>query len=337
MNTRKLAAMLAAAGLVLTAVTKALVATAVVVTAAHAQSAPFPTKPIRILIGSAPGGGLDQTVRVIADRFSAALGQPIVIDNRPGAAGTVAAQILTRATPDGYTINLGAIGNLAVNYSLYKDIGYHPLKDLAPVTAMVDATNIVVVHPSVPAKTIKELLALAAKQPGMTYGSSGAGNAGHLAGELFKRMAKVDLTHVPYKGGGPAMLDLVGGRINMIFASPSSSIPHIKSGRIRGLAVTTRKRSVIVPDLPTVAEAGIPGYEVNNWYAMVAPAKTPKAVIGRLNRELVNILNDAEIKRRLLLHGVEASPSTPEGLGKYMKSEFEKWGKLIAEAGITAR
>ena len=303
---------------------------------AHGQGA-FPNKPIRILIGSAPGGGLDQTARVISDRFSAALGQPIVIDNRPGAAGTLAAQMLKTATPDGYTINLGAIGNLAVNYSLYKNIGYHPLKDLAPVTHMVDAANVVVVHPTVPATTIKELIALAKKQRGMTYGSSGAGNAGHLAGELFNRMAGVELTHVPYKGGGPAMLDLVGGRINMIFASPSSSIPHIKSGRIRGLAVTTRKRSVILPEVPTVAEAGIPGYEVNNWYAMVAPAKTPKAVIARLNRELVTILNDAEIKRRLLAHGVEAAPSTPEALGKYMKSEFEKWGNLIAEAGITVR
>ncbi|HET9663177.1 MAG TPA: tripartite tricarboxylate transporter substrate binding protein [Burkholderiales bacterium] len=307
------------------------------VTSVYAQSGKFPSRPIRILIGSAPGGGLDQTARVISDRFSAALGQTIVIDNRPGAAGTLAAQILKDATPDGHTLNLGAIGNLAVNYSLYKNIGYHPLKDLAPVTAMVDAANVVVVHPSVAATTIKELVALASKQPGMTYGSSGAGNAGHLAGELFKRMARVELTHVPYKGGGPAMLDLVGGRINMIFASPSSSIPHIKSGRIRGLAVTTRKRSVIVPELPTVAEAGIPGYEVNNWYAMVAPAKTPKAIIARLNKELVAILNDAEIRRRLVAHGVEAAPSTPEDLGKYMKSEFEKWGKLIAEAGITAK
>lgn len=326
-----------AAGAGLAAICLSAMAAVGVAPIAGAQSMQFPTKPIRILIGSAPGGGLDQTARVISDRFSAALGQPIIIDNRPGAAGTVAAQILAKALPDGYTLNLGAIGNLAVNYSLYKNIGYHPLKDLAPVTMMVDAANIVVVHPSVQASTIKELLALAAKKPGMTYGSSGAGNAGHLAGELFKRMAKVEFTHIPYKGGGPAMLDLVGGRIDMIFASPSSAVPQVKAGKIRALAVTTRNRSAIVPELPTVAEAGIPGYEVNNWYAMAVPAHTPRAVIARLNRELVTILNDAEVKRLLLLRGVEASPSTPEELGKYMKSEFEKWGKLIADANITAQ
>ncbi|MEK6593807.1 MAG: tripartite tricarboxylate transporter substrate binding protein [Pseudomonadota bacterium] len=309
----------------------------VAVASAHAQSESFASRPIRILVGSAPGGGLDTTARAVSDRLSAALGQPVVIDNRPGAAGTVAGQILSKSTPDGYTINLGAIGNLAVNYSLYKNIGYHPLKDLAPVTMMVDATNIVVVHPSVAANTFKDLLALAAKQPGMTYGSSGAGNAGHLAGELLARMVKVELTHVPYKGGGPAMLDLVGGRINMIFASPSSAIPQAKAGKIRALAVTTRKRSVIVPDLPTIAESGVHGYEVNNWYAMAAPANTPKAVIARLNKELVAILNNPEVKQILLQQGLEASPSTPEALGKYMKSEFEKWGKLIADARISAQ
>ncbi len=197
---------------------------------------------MRILVGSSPGGGLDTTARAISDKLSTALGQAIVIENRPGAAGTVAAQILTSSTPDGHTINLGAIGNFAVNYSLYKNIGYHPLKDIAPVTMMVDATNIVVVHPSVAAKTFTELLQLARQQPGLTYGSSGAGNAGHLAGELLARMGKVDLTHVPYKGGGPAMLDLVGGRITMIFASPSSAIPQRTAGKIRAVAVTTRTR-----------------------------------------------------------------------------------------------
>lgn len=313
---------------------------AVVATVAFAfqvQAEQFPSKPVRILVGSAPGGGLDTTARAISDKLAAALGQTVVVENRSGAAGTVAAQILTSSTPDGHTINLGAIGNFAVNYSLYKNIGYHPLKDIAPVTMMVDATNIVVVHPSVAAKTFRELLDLARKQPGLTYGSSGAGNAGHLAGELLARMAKVELTHVPYKGGGPAMLDLVGGRITMIFASPSSAIPQWKAGKIRAVAVTTRKRSAIASELPTIAESGVPGYEVNNWYAMGAPAKTPKAVISRLNKEITAILNDAGVKQILLQQGLEASPSTPEELGKYMKSEFEKWGKLIAEAKISAQ
>jgi hypothetical protein len=318
-------------------VLKMVTVAASVAFAFQVQAQQFPTKPVRILVGSSPGGGLDTTARAISDKLSTALGQAIVIENRPGAAGTVAAQILTSSTPDGHTINLGAIGNFAVNYSLYKNIGYHPLKDIAPVTMMVDATNIVVVHPSVAAKTFTELLQLARQQPGLTYGSSGAGNAGHLAGELLARMGKVDLTHVPYKGGGPAMLDLVGGRITMIFASPSSAIPQWKAGKIRAVAVTTRKRSAIVPELPTIAESGVPDYEVNNWYAMGAPAKTPKAVITRLNKEITATLNDAAIKQILMKQGLESSPSTPEDLGKYMKSEFEKWGKLIAEAKIMAQ
>jgi tripartite-type tricarboxylate transporter receptor subunit TctC len=303
--------------------------------AAQAQDA-YPTKPIRMLIGSSPGGGLDTTARAISDRLSAALGQAIIIDNRPGAAGTVAAQILTQAPPDGYTINLGAIGNFAVNYGLQKNIGYHPLRDIAPITLMIDAANIVVVHPGVPAGTFGELLALARRQPGMTYGSSGPGNAGHLAGELLARMAGIELAHVPYKGGGPAMLDLVGGRIHMIFASPSSAIPQIKGNKIRGVAVTTRKRSEVVPELPTISESGVPGYEVNNWYAMGAPANTPRSVILRLNKEIIGALNVAEVRQFLLRQGLEVSTSTPEELGRYMKSEFDKWTRLIAEANIQA-
>lgn len=316
---------------------KVLVFAATLVSSAFVSADQFPSRPVRILIGSSPGGGLDTTARAISDKLSMALGQSVVVDNRPGAAGSLAGRMLTSSTPDGYTINLGAIGNFAVNYSVYKDIGYHPIKDIAPITMMVDATNIVVVHPSLAANSFPELLQLAKKQPGLTYGSSGAGNAGHLAGELLARMGNVELTHVPYKGGGPAMIDLVAGRIAIIFASPSSAIPQWKAGRVRALAVTTRKRSEIVPELPTIAESGVAGYEVNNWYAMGAPAKTPKPVIGRLNKEITTILNDPTIKKTLLKRGLESSPSTPDELGKYMKSEFEKWGKILAEAKIKAK
>jgi tripartite-type tricarboxylate transporter receptor subunit TctC len=316
---------------------KVLIFAATLVSSAFVSADQFPSRPVRILIGSSPGGGLDTTARAISDKLSMALGQSVVVDNRPGAAGSLAGRMLTSSTPDGYTINLGAIGNFAVNYSVYKDIGYHPIKDIAPITMMVDATNIVVVHPSLAANSFPELLQLAKKQPGLTYGSSGAGNAGHLAGELLARMGNVELTHVPYKGGGPAMIDLVAGRIAIIFASPSSAIPQWKAGRVRALAVTTRKRSEIVPELPTIAESGVAGYEVNNWYAMGAPAKTPKPVIGRLNKEITTILNDPTIKKTLLKRGLESSPSTPDELGKYMKSEFEKWGKILAEAKIKAK
>ena len=314
----------------------ALLIAAVCWNAAFAAQPPaFPSKPIRILVGSAPGGGLDQTARTISDRLAAALGQSIVIENRSGAAGTVAAQILTKAEPDGHTIILGAIGNLCVNYSLYKNIGYHPLKDLTPITRMVDAANILVVHPGIAATNVKELISVMRSKPGMTFGSSGTGNAPHLAGELFAKMANVKLTHVPYKGGALATVDLIGGRIDMIFSAPASIVPQLKAGKVRALAVTTSKRSALFPELPTIAEAGVPGYEVNNWYAMAAPPGTPRPVVNRLNRELVAILNVPEVKQALLAQGGEAATSTPEEMAAYMKSEFQKWTKLIAEAKIT--
>ncbi len=323
----------ALAALVVPAAIGSLAATAAVT--AHAQQA-FPVRPVRILVGSAPGGGLDVSARTLSDALAAALGQPVVVDNRPGAAGSVAGRILSTSAPDGYTICLGAIGNFAVNYFLYKDIGYHPLKDIAPITGIADATNILVVHPAVPATSVKELLRLATTQKGLTYGSSGTGNAGHLAGELMSSLTRADLVHVPYKGGGPAMIDLLGGRITMIFASPSTALPHLKSGKIRALAVTTAKRSVIVPDLPTIAEAGVPGFDVNNWYGMAAPAGTPRPVIERLNRELVAILKSTETNRQFLEQGIEPAPSSPENFGKFIRAEFEKWGRLLKAAKVVA-
>lgn len=300
---------------------------------AHGQGA-FPNKPIRILIGSAPGGGLDQTARVISDRFSAALGQPIVIDNRPGAAGTLAAQMLKTATPDGYTINLGAIGNLAVNYSLYKNIGYHPLKDLAPVTHMVDAANVVVVHPTVPATTIKELIALAKKQRGMTYGSSGAGNAGHLAGELFNRMAGVELTHVPYKGGGPAVIAIVSGETAVLFATIPSAIQHFKSGKLVPLGVSRAKRNSALPDIPTVAESGVPGYEAIEWNGVMVPAGTPPAVINRLYQAIVKAVAIPEVKERVTGLGADLVGNTPDEFRAFVKNELATWSTVVKEVGM---
>jgi len=300
---------------------------------AFAQSA-FPARPIRILVGSAPGGGLDTSARAISEPLSALLGQTVVVDNRPGAAGSLAGQMLSKAPADGHTICLGAIGNFAVNYFVYKDIGYHPLKDLAPVSGIADATNILVVHPGVPATNVKELLLLAAREKGLTYGSSGTGNAGHLAGELLAVSTMSELVHVPYKGGGPAMVDLLGGRITMIFASPSTAIQQVKAGKVRALAVTTAKRSVIVPDLPTISESGVPGFDVNNWYGMAAPAGTPAAVIDRLNRDIVAVLKNPDVAQVFLRQGLEPAPTTSEAFGKFIRAEFEKWGRVLKVANV---
>lgn len=297
----------------------------------------YPSRPIRFVVANSPGGGLDVTARTISPRLSSALGQQIVIDNRPGAAGSLAAEITAKSAPDGYTLLMGSIGNLAVNVSLYKGLDYDPLKDLAPVTFAVSGSNVLVVNLTVPAKTTQELIALARAQPGkLTYGSSGSGNAGHLAGELFKSMAKVDMVHVPYKGGAPAMIDLIAGEIQLIFASPPTAVPQVKAGKIRALAVTTTKRSATLPELPTIAESGLPGFEADNWYGIAVAARTPRAIVGRLNGELVRILSTPEVKEVLLRQGLEVAPGTPEAFGAYMKSEYMKWARVIAEARLTA-
>ncbi len=297
----------------------------------------YPTKPIRFVVANSPGGGLDVTARAISPRLISALGQQVIIDNRPGAAGSIAAEITAKSAPDGYTVLMGSIGNLAVNVNLYKGLAYHPLRDLAPITFAVSGSNVLVVNPAVPAKTVQELIALGRAQPGkLTYGSSGSGNAGHLAGELFKSMAKIDMLHVPYKGGAPAMVDLIAGQTQLIFSSPPTAVPQVKAGRIRALAVTTAKRSAVLPDLPTIAESGLPGFEADNWYGIVVAAKTPRAIVDRLNAEFVRILNMPDIKEALSKQGLEVAPGTPEAFGAYMKSEFAKWAKVIADAGLTA-
>lgn len=295
-------------------------------------AAEFPTKPIRLVIGFAPGGGTDTTARALSTKLSASVGQQVIVDNRPGHSGTIAAEIVTKATPDGHTVLLGTIA-LAVNPSLTAKMPFDTLKDLAPVTRAADSTNILVVHPSVPAKSVKELIALAKAKP-LNGGSSGIGGTGHLAVELFNLQAGTKITHVPYKGGGPAMVDLLGGQINLIFATAASSIGHIKAGKIRPLAVTTAKRSALVPDLPTIAEAGLPGFEANNWNGFFVPAKTPRPIINRLNKELTSVLSQPDIKETLFKQGLDAAPGTPEEFGTYLKSEMAKWAKVIKAAGI---
>jgi len=298
-----------------------------------ASAAEYPTKPIRMLVGFAPGGGTDTTARAMAAKLSERLGQQVIIDNRPGAAGNIAAEITSQANPDGYTVLMGTIAALAINPSLYKKLPFDPLKDIIPVSRAVDSTNVLVLHPSVPAKTVKELIALA-KTKSLNGGSSGVGGAGHLALELFNLQAGTKMVHVPYKGGGPAMVDLLGGNIQLIFATAASAVPHIKSGKIRALAVTTAKRSGLVPELPTVAEAGLPGFEANNWYGVLVPAGTPRAIVNRLNKDVVAVLNLPDLKDFLFKQGLDAAPSTPEAFAAYIRSEKAQWEKVIKAAGL---
>jgi tripartite-type tricarboxylate transporter receptor subunit TctC len=316
-------------------ITKILIAVAAATLAQSAIAAQWPERPIRLLVGFAPGGGTDATARAIAPKLTELLGQQIIVDNRPGATGNIATDITAKSNPDGYTILMGTIAALAINPSLYAKLPFDPIKDLEPVTRAVDSTNVLVLHPSVPAKSVKELIALA-KAKSLNCGSSGVGGAGHLALELFNLQTGVKMTHVPYKGGGPAMIDLLGGNIQLIFATAASAVSHIKSGKIRALAVTTLKRSPLVPDLPTVAETGLKGFEAINWYGVLVPAKTPRAIIVRLNKDISTALMTPDIKELLFKQGLDAAPESPEAFGAYIKSELAKWAKVIKAAGLKA-
>jgi tripartite-type tricarboxylate transporter receptor subunit TctC len=293
---------------------------------------PYPVRPIRMIVGFAPGGGTDLTARPVAQKLSELLGQQVIVENRPGAAGNVATEQVAKSAPDGYTLLMGTIAALAINPSLYGNLRFDPETDLAPVIQVVDATNVLALHPSVPAGSVKELIALA-REKSLLAGSSGIGATGHLAIELFNLMAGVKLVHVPYKGGGPAMGDLVGGQVNLIFATTASAIPHLKSGRIKGIAVTTAKRSALLPDVPTISESGLAGFDANNWYGLVVPAKTPRAIIDQLKAEVTKVLAMPDVKTTLFNQGLDPAPGTPEQFGAYIKSERAKWAKVIKESG----
>lgn len=304
------------------------------VSAGSALANDYPTKPIRLVVPFAAAGTTDFLARAIAQKLGSNLGTSVVVDNRPGAGGNIGSDIVAKSEPDGYTLLLGTVGTHAINASLYKKMPYDTVKDFAPVTLVASVPNMVVVHPSVPAKSIKELIALAKAKPGsLSFGSSGSGSSIHLSGELFKSMAGVDMLHVPYKGSGPAVSDLIGGQINMMFDNMPSSLPHVKAGRLRAIAVTSAKRSPAMPDLPTVAESGVPGYESVAWFGVLAPAGTPPALVKKLNAEIVKVLKSPDVAQRLASQGAEPVYNTPEEFSALIKTEMVKWAKVIKASG----
>jgi len=297
----------------------------------------FPSHPVTLTVGFAPGGGADTAARLIAQKLGGNIGQPVIVENKAGAGGNIAAQHIASAAPDGYTIHLTSVGPMTVAPHIVAKLPYDPRRDIAPITMGVVFPNVLIVSSGVPAKTLAEYVALAKQKPGqLSYGSSGVGGAGHLAGELFKERAGIDVTHVPYKGGGPAMTDLLGGRIEMYVGVPSTVAPFVNAGKARALATTGAKRTSTMPDVPTVAEAGYPGFEATNWYAFVAPGKTPKDVLDFWNRELTKVLNDPQVAVELAKDGLDPAPSTRDELAQYIERESLKWGKVVREAKITA-
>ncbi|HYC44157.1 MAG TPA: tripartite tricarboxylate transporter substrate binding protein [Burkholderiales bacterium] len=310
-----------------------LVCAALAVGVAHAAET-YPTRPIRFIVPFPPGGGNDIVGRIVAAKLGEGLGQQVVVDNRGGAGGTIGTDITAKAPPDGHTMLVNNI-SLAVNHTLFKKLPYDTLKDLAPVSLLGRQPNVVVVHPGVAAKSVRELLELARKPGAVIYGSGGVGTASHLATEMLKLMTKADMTHVPYKGLGPALTDLMGGRIHVIISTMASALPQIKSGKLRPLAVTTAARSSFFPEIPTMNEAGVKGYEFSTWYGLLVPAGTPKAIVDRLSAETRKALATPFVKEQFTAQGLEAGGSSPQEFAAYLRSEVAKWGKVIKASGAT--
>ena len=306
--------------------------------ASCSMSADYPSKPVRIYVAASAGGGVDITARVLAIKLSDLFKQQFIVENRAGASGNLGTEAAARAAPDGYVVLMGTIGTLTINPGLYKNLSFDTVRDFAPIVRAADATNILALHPSVPARSVKELIAVARQRPGeLLFGSPQNGTAGHLAGELFNSIAGVKLVHIPYKGGAPAMVDLISGQIQLMFATASTSVQHIRTNKLRALAVTTAKRAALVPELPTMIEAGMPGFEVNNWYGLVAPVKVPQDIIASLNRQVRVALESPEVKESMLKQGLDPAGGTPEEFGAYIKSELAKWSKVIRASGATAQ
>ena len=303
--------------------------------AASAQS--FPTKPVRMVVPFPAGGPTDIVGRTIGQKLSETLGQPVVIDNRAGAGGVIGTEHVAKSPPDGYSILLGSISGLAVAMSLYPNRGYDSLRDFAPVTQAVTVTNILVVHPSLPVHNVRELLALARAKPGMlNYASSGSGTVTHLAGELFKTLGHVNIVHVPFKGGAPALTALMSGEVQMSYENSLIVVPHIKAGKLRALAVTGVQRSKLMPELPTIAEGGLPGYAASGWYGFVAPAAVPKDIVARLSTDIMRILRMPDVVERLSGQGAEPAGGTAEQFGAFIRTEIDQWTRLVKSVNMKA-
>ena len=289
-----------------------------------------------MIVPFAPGGGTDIVSRLVAQRLADSIKQSVVVDNRAGGAGNIGAELVARANPDGYTLLVGSATILAVNPVIFK-VAYNPSRDFAPITLLGSQPHLMVVHPSLPANSVREFVNLAKeKSLKLNYGSSGTGGPAHLGGELFKIDAGVDMLHIPYKGTGPAVIDLVGGQLQVGLLSLASSMPHVKSGRLKALAVTSPKRAIVAPELPTIAESGYPGFEVRSWYGLLAPAGTPKTIIDKLSSQIAAVLRQPEVIAKLASDGAEPGGDTPAEFAAYIKSEAERWGKVVKTAGIRA-
>jgi tripartite-type tricarboxylate transporter receptor subunit TctC len=305
---------------------------------AHAAAAPYPSRPLRFIVPNGAGGTTDWVARAIAPRLADLLGQQVVVDNRPGSGGIVGSEIVARAAPDGHTLLMGTIGNIAISPALYRQLAYEPLRDFAPVTQLASAAYMVLLHPAVAAKSMKELAALAKARPGaLNFGSAGSGTGSHLAAELFKSVAGVAMVHVPYKGGSPAMTDVISGQLQLMFNGIPSSVPHLRSGRVRALAVTAAARSAVAPELPTIAEAGYPGAESTSWTGILVPAGTPDIVVERLNAALVKSLQYPDVMARLAADGALPVGNSPAAFGAYIKSEMAKWARVVKASGATVQ
>ena len=318
----------------------ALIAACIAFTAtAHAQptgkpGGVYPSKPVRLIVPFAPGGSNDIMARITAQKLTESFGQQVIVDNRAGASGIVGTEIAAKAPPDGYTVLMMSL-TLTVNPSLYKKLPYDTVKDLAPVTLVASAPLMLVVHPSIPAKSVNEFIAFAKANPGkLNFGSGGAGATPHLAGEMLKMMARLQMTHVPYKGGGPALADLIGGQIQVMLENLPSTLPHVKAGRLRALALTGLNRSPLVPDLPTLDEAGLKGYEIVGWNGLFVPSGTPQNIIAYLHGLTVKMLAQAEVKERLATLGAEGVGNTPDEFRAFVKAEIVKWARVVKEAGL---